>query len=186
MLEQNFQILGNRLRDLRMGRNLSAAQVAEEALGYGGGSHVAVTRLERGILKHPRRDHLAALAQYFEVPFEDLVPAETMKALQASEESTKPAQTVPKAKAVPSKAAPSPKTLAGRVHQMRQAAQLSVPEFAKELSALGAVILGLDVEAWESGEREPNNLQLHVLARFGNKPLEWLQQGGAARHTVAA
>lgn len=58
--------IGRKFKQLRVKRNLSQLEVAEKALGYSG-SHAAVSRLERGVLKSVAESTVKSLAKFFKV-----------------------------------------------------------------------------------------------------------------------
>jgi transcriptional regulator with XRE-family HTH domain len=187
--------LGARLVKLREERGLSAAYVAHEVLGYSNGSHVAVTRLERGILPQPRRDHLEKLAAYYEVEPSRLMIEKTAESAPVTAPAVaKPAEKAPVKAPVKAhvkasvKPGPQPKaakrvpdTFAGRVQHIREMAELDEREFAQELSKHGAIITTINVSSWESGEREANPIQLRALARYSKRSEDWFLTGRDAK-----
>ncbi len=169
---EQLQTLGSRLAELRRGKGVTAVEVATTVLGYSNGSHVAVTRLERGVLVRPRLDHLKSLAGYYGVEPEHLfIPVLTGHS-EAPEAVTPPA---PKPQAA--RARKEPADLPSRVRWVREGASLTPFDFAKALCSFGAVITTGNVEAWEGGEREPNPIQLRALSRFAGRPEGWFSRG---------
>ncbi len=180
--EKELKQLGARLVELRQAKQVSASLVAAEALGYGG-SHVAVTRLERGILAEPREDHLHKLAAYYGVEFESLwtPTATTQEAARVKSTAKRSAQSISApalAAKLPKQRKPlAPRTLAERVLFVRQLAGLEVPGFAAAVKAQGAIITEGDVTGWEAGTKTPNPIQLRAMALFTKRSTEWFHTG---------
>ncbi len=170
-------LLGQRLKELRQQRQLSAAQVAEQALGYQNGSHVAVTRLERALLSAPRRDHLETLATFFQVDPEFLLVSE----LPTSDSTPAPRQPAP---AKP-RATPRLTSVGQRIRHLRSVKELETADFADGLRQVGPIVLASDVEAWERDERQPNPVQLQALARFTGCTADWLMPANASEPLAA-
>ena len=184
LTKSELTLLGSRLTKLRAERGVSAAQVAHEALGYENKSHVAVSRLERATLAHPRQDHLQALATYYGVEPEHLMVDKAKgQASAIASEATQTLAPVPSAPAkpiavslvdadspvvAPVRRGPLPRTLAGRIAHVREAAGLAPSAFAAALTRHGAIITCGNVESWENGGT-PNPVQLRALARWANR-----------------
>lgn len=170
-------LLGQRLKELRQQRELSAAHLAEQALGYQNGSHVAITRLERGILSAPRKDHLEKLAAFFGIEPELLFVSELEQEPSATPRTSKLA-------AAPVKSLrPRPGTVGQRIRHLREERSLELADFAAGIRQAGPLVLQSDVQAWESDEREPNPVQLQALYRFTGCSPQWLmaeELGGVA------
>jgi transcriptional regulator with XRE-family HTH domain len=133
-----LKALGERLARLREDKGLSAAQVAHQALGYDNGSHVAVTRLERGLLAHPRQEHLQKLAAFYGVSLASLMAGEGAGSRRAALSTSLPraARSLRTGNPVPPPAKP--------LHQVRTAAD------AKEWERARAEILRYWM-AWTPG-----------------------------------
>jgi transcriptional regulator with XRE-family HTH domain len=180
--------LGASLRKLRVEKGVSAAVVAQDALGYGNGSHAAVSRLERGLLNPPRLEHLSKLAAYFGVQLQTVLPTgmriedwDRGKKEPSTETATlsEQASVVEAPRALPSKL-PKLKSFSARVKYLRERLQLSQEAFAESLSRRGALILKGNIVSWESGAREPNPLQLHAISRLCDVQESWLLSGDFA------
>ncbi len=177
-----LQTLGSRLAELRRGKGATAVEVATKVLGYSNGSHVAVTRLERGLLVRPRLDHLQALAAYYSVTPEHLfIPMlEAGDALPGSSGSPSTPVCAGSLKSAEPAEPAEPVDLAGRVRGVRVEAGLAPAEFANSLRNHGALILEGDVLAWESGAATPNHIQLRALCRFSKRTDGWFLRGEGA------
>jgi len=143
--------LGLELKKAREACEFSAAHVCETVLGYSHGSHVAVTRLERGLIAQPKLSILKRLCDAYGISLGQLHPSlDAATNLSSQEASAGDIASLP----VPAK-----------VKRCRRELQLSVEAFAKAVSGNGALVLCSDVITWESGEKEPNPTQLSALAR---------------------
>lgn len=175
MTDSELKLLGDRLIELRLAKGCSAALVAEQVLGYSKGSHVGVTRLERGLLAQPKSAHLSQLATFYGVEPEFLFVS---KASGDSLVPEVPSVRKIKYQATSRSTARLPQDLHGRVRFVREAAGLDASSFAAALTEHGALIISADVVAWESAEREPNPIQLRALGRFADCAENWFIGGG--------
>lgn len=175
MNDTELKLLGGRLVELRLAKGCTAALVAEQVLGHSKGSHVGVTRLERGLLPRPNPTHLAQLAAFYGVEPEFLFVS---KASDDVLPSRAPAVRKIKSKTASRSTARPPQDLCGRVEFVRQTAGLDASGFAAALTRHGALIISSDVVAWESAERAPNPVQLRALGRFADCTENWFINGG--------
>lgn len=194
--------LGSRLRALRMAKGVSAAQAAHDALGYGGSSHVAVTRLERGELAHPFRTHVEQLAAFYGVGMDVVLPANvtveelsTMPGPTTTETAPTSAGGAPPPMEAPELDAPAESTLAEpsktsekepeppvdslqrRLKQLRQRMRLSVEAFAEKLDSRAVRVEPRDVRDWERAARRPSPPQFEALERVTQASIEWMKTG---------
>ena len=184
LTENQRELLGARLVELRQKSGMSAVQVAAEALGYANGSHVAVTRLERVVHKAPNPQHLLKLARFYGVEPSHLF------AEGVEEGTAEPAAEQPPAAPKPGMArkpvsARVPRTLTQRIAHIREEAGLDEAGLASALRGHGALIMRSDVEAWESEQRTPNPIQLRALSKFAELSEEWLLGGAGSRAEAA-
>ena len=121
--------LGLSLKAAREAGHFSAAEVCEKALGLAKGTHVAVSRLERGILATDKVDHLEKLCCYYGKTPDELMPGLGQMLVHAK--TTDPAATHPQAQ-VP---VPSDKALR-RTDIPKMAEVLAEPGEGKVLGAL--------------------------------------------------
>lgn len=142
--------LGLALKEAREARGFSAAQVCEEALGYSAGSHVAVTRLERGIIAQPKWAILKKLAEFYGVSLEELLPGQPPPTESGPDEDVD----------IRSLSTPD------KVKLCRKTLGLSVDALAQAVRSHGALVLGSDVLSWEAGDKEPNPTQWSALVRL--------------------
>ncbi len=167
---EQLKILGERLVELRRQKGVTAVEVARDVLGYENGSHVAVTRLERGVLTRPRVDHLQALAKFYEAePAHLFIPE-----LQSGSGALAP-KPAPVSKKQARGHAPS--TLPGRIQWVRESAGLDPEAFALAVRHHGAIITSGNVAAWETGEQSPNPVQLRALSLFSHRSENWFLHG---------
>lgn len=148
------EALGARLREVRQKRGLTAEQAAQY-LGYGKGTHAAVTRLERNVLGYVRADHVIQLAELYEVELTTVLPKGiAVDALWQDAVRLNPKLTAPVL------------GLAQRLRQYREQHQLDEAGLAQRLRDVGPLVLASDVRAWEAGSKEPNPVQLAAIERL--------------------
>lgn len=148
------EMLGKRLREAREKKGLTAVEAAKY-LGYRQNTHVAVTRLERNVLGYVRADHVVKLAKLYEVELASLLPKDiNVQAVWQDAVRLDPTLDAPNF------------ALAQRLREYRMQHALSEKALAERITETGPIILASDIKAWESGQKEPNPVQLRALERI--------------------